>query len=501
MVKDSEIISANPWWRGAGRIDDDPEIRAWRGSKLRIVPRIMYVIEYDFDEGNTVVYTLRGTRQIGKTTLIKLQIKRFLENGTPPWNIFYYSFDLCTAPRELADVVEAYRRMTRGLRDGGRCYLFLDEVSTISNWQRGVKWLVDGNKVPNSTIMATGSDAIDLRKSIERLPGRRGSTEDSYDKILPPLKFSEFAGALDGDVGDLIKTGGLLKSRSRLEIFGKLASGEIDRSLEQARMYQDVLDDLLRRYMYGGGIPSVMNSQASAFPIPEDMYKTYMDSITGEWSRLGRNQDLLKRLGREIVKSHGSQASWNNMARNADISSHKTVQDSVQTLSDLFILLTVHRYNPSEKGPMFRSNKKIYFADPFFLHLFNGWTRSAGYFDASLEYMDRDDNVGSLVEGIVANHLVRLAFNAAPNKQNFDYRYRLFYYAEDGREADFVYYDGGGIEVPIEVKYRNRVARDLAGMYRILNRTRGSGIVVSKDRLDSGPEYVTVPASVFLLLA
>ena len=500
MVKDSEIIRANPWWRGANRIDDDPEIAAWKRSKLQIEPRMMHKIVYDFEPANIVVYTLRGTRQIGKTTLIKLQIQKSLGKGMPPWNIFYYSFDLCRTPRELVDVVESYIRLTQGMWDGGRRYIFLDEVSTIPNWQKGIKWLVDGDRIANSTVLATGSDAIDLRRSIERLPGRRGDTSGTYDKILLPLKFSEYASALDSEVKNVVESN-LLRSEDRFSIFSKLANGEVDQVIERIHMHQNALDDLLYKYMYSGGIPFVVNSQASVWPIQESVYSRYMDSIMGEWSRLGRSKDLLKRLGREIVKSHGSLASWNNMAKNADLGTHKTAQDSVQTLSDLFVLLTIYGYDARSKSPAFRRNKKIYFVDPFLLHLFNGWTKSENYFDASSEYLSSSENRGALVESIVGNHLARLAFNASSGKQNFDHHYRIFYYVEDGKEVDFVYYDGNKMVVPIEVKYRNTAKRDLAGMYKLLNKTSGNGLVISKDHLGAYSEYVMIPASIFLLLA
>ena len=500
MVKDSDIIRDNPWWRGPDLIDHDPEITAWMGSKLQIVPRIMHKITYDFEPDNTVVYTLRGTRQIGKTTLIKLQIREFLKKGTSPWNIFYYSFDLCKTPRELVDVVESYNRLTRRMWDKGRRYIFLDEVSTIPNWQKGIKWLSDRNRIANSTVMATGSDAIDLRRSIERLPGRRGSTTESYDKILLPLKFAEYASAMDSEIRTVVDSG-LLRSKDRLAAFGKLANGEVDRVMDRAHMHQHTLDDLLSKYMCSGGIPFVVNAQASTWPILENVYSTYMDSIMGEWSRLGRDNNLLKRIGREVVKSHGSRVSWNSMAKNVDVGSPKTIQDSVQTLSSLFVLLTIYGYNMDSRSPMFRRNKKVYFADPFFFHTFNGWTASRDYFDASSEYLDSSKNRGVLIEGVVANHLARLAFNASPSKQNFDHHYRIFYHMENSHEVDFVYDDGGKMVVPIEVKYRNRPGRDLAGMYKVLNRTRNKGLVISKDRLDVSSEYVVVPASLFLLLA
>lgn len=500
MVEDGDIVRSNLWWKGLDRIDHDPEIVVWMKSKLRIVPRIMHKITYDFEPDNTLVYTLRGTRQIGKTTLLKLQIREFLKKGISPWNIFYYSFDLCKTPRELVDVIESCNRLTRNLRDEGRRYIFLDEVSTIPNWQKGIKWLIDRNMIANSTVVATGSDAIDLQRSIEYLPGRRGSTTEPYDKILLPLKFAEYVSASDSEMKTIVDSD-LLRSKDRFAMFGRLANGEVDRVIERIHMHQHTLDDFLSKYMYSGGIPFVVNAQASAWPIREDVYNTYMDGIKGEWSRFGRDSNLLKRIGREIVKSHGSLASWNNIAKNADIGSHKTAQDTVQVLSNLFVLLTIYAYNMDTRRPMFRRNKKIYFVDPFFFHMFNGWTASKNYFDASSECMNSNENKSVLIESIVANHLTRLAFNASSNKQNFDYHYRIFYHLENGGEVDFVYDDGDKMIVPIEVKYRNMPKRKLSGMYKVLNRTRGKGIVISKDRLDVSSDHVTIPASLFLLLA
>lgn len=499
MIKDSNIMRDNPWWKDSSRIDHDPEITAWMRTKLQIVPQMMHKITYDFEPENTVVYTLRGTRQIGKTTLIKLQIREFLKKGTSPWNIFYYSFDLCTTPQELVDAIESYSQLTRNMWDNKRHYIFLDEVTTIPNWQKAIKWLMDKRLIPNSTVMATGSDAIDLQRSIERLPGRRGSITESYDKALLPLQFAEYASVMDSEIRKIMNLY-FPKFKDRLTTFNKLVNGEIDHTLERIHMYQHTLDDLLSKYMYSGGIPFVVNAQASAVPIRESVYSTYMDGIIGEWSRLGRDSNLLKRIGKEIVKSQGSHASWNNMAKSADVGSPKTVQDSVQTLSNLFVLLTIYGYNMDTKNPMFGRNKKIYFIDPFFFHMFNGWSASKDYFDVSSEYLDSSKGKSVLIEGIIANHLTRFAFNASSSKQNFDYHYKVFYHVENGHEVDFVY-DNGKIVVPIEVKYRNKPGRDLAGMYKVLSKTHGTGMVISKNRLEVFSEYVMIPASLFLLLA
>ena len=174
---------------------------------------------YDFKPENTVVYTLRGPRQVGKTTLVKLQIMDFLLGGTHPWNILYYSLDLANTQQDVADLIETYLKISVRQRGERRSYLFLDEASSVSDWQKGIKWLVDNDKLKNSTIMATGSQAINLKNASERLPGRKGTINDSYDKILLPMKFAEYASLLNNDLKKLVTENNLLSFRNREEIF------------------------------------------------------------------------------------------------------------------------------------------------------------------------------------------------------------------------------------------------------------------------------------------
>ena len=54
-----QMLRQNPWWRDTGSINADKKILAWKDS-LRYEPRIMYKVEYDFDDDRSVVYTLRG---------------------------------------------------------------------------------------------------------------------------------------------------------------------------------------------------------------------------------------------------------------------------------------------------------------------------------------------------------------------------------------------------------------------------------------------------------
>ena len=147
MVKERDIRDVNPWWIHPKSIDKDKHIQSWNETQLKHTPRLMYKLIGSFRTVDTVVYTLRGLRQVGKTTLIKLKIKEFIEKGTAAWNILYYSFDLQEKPRDVVDVIQKYMKITSRSRENKRCYIFLDEITSIPNWQKGIKVLIDSDEI------------------------------------------------------------------------------------------------------------------------------------------------------------------------------------------------------------------------------------------------------------------------------------------------------------------------------------------------------------------
>ena len=504
MIKESDVLDLNPWWKDSNKIYDDKKIREWEESAIKFIPRLKYMIKYDFLPDNTVVYTMRGPRQVGKTTLVKLQIKDFLENGVSPWNILYYSLDLASTRQDVVDVIQTYMRMSSRQRGDRRSYLFLDEVSSVDDWQKGIKWLVDGDKLRNCTVMATGSQAINLKNATERLPNRKGTIQDSYDKILLPMKFVEYASLLNEDVGRLVLELQLLDNDQRRDIFLKLLRQEIDGKIDKIAAYQNELNELLYGYMLTGGTPQVINEKITTGIISESVYTNYLDGITGSWGELGKNEVLLRQFGGAVIKSYGSHISWNNLSKESALGSPNTATDYALTLHDLFVLSIIHHYGTDNKTPMIQKDKKVYFHDPFFLHIFHGWINPKSNFKVSLQYVEDEENQSKIVEGIVADHLIRLSFALSSKKQTFNYFNHVFYWKDDkNREVDFVLYDGDSIEVPIEVKFRNKINhKELAGLVSFLSKTGkgGGGIVLSKSTFDVKDDYVVIPASIFLLL-
>jgi len=126
------IPKHNPWWRDPSEIFNDEKIKEFEAATIQWRPRIKYYIKFDKDK----IYTLRGPRQVGKTTLIKLLIKNLLTEGKDSKSIFYYSCDLVASEKELFEVINEYLDWARTFRLD-RKYIFLDEISSVKNWEKG----------------------------------------------------------------------------------------------------------------------------------------------------------------------------------------------------------------------------------------------------------------------------------------------------------------------------------------------------------------------------
>jgi len=233
-----ELLLQNPWWDNKNRIEDDVNIKKLKNRRYVYEPRLFKPSDLPKD----AVYTLRGARQVGKTTLVKLIIKELLSGGVRPRNIFYYSMDLVKDDKELFGIFMTWYRTTDN--DEGRKYILFDEATYVSDWEKAVKHIVDTLGLDNKTFILTGSSAIDLRKGSERLPGRRGVSNP--DRLLLPLSFREFC-----------RLTGLNIS---LEDEGSIEPGSINKNIDELRIYNDELDLYLERYLACGGFLESINS-------------------------------------------------------------------------------------------------------------------------------------------------------------------------------------------------------------------------------------------------
>ncbi|MBI3639698.1 MAG: ATP-binding protein [Thaumarchaeota archaeon] len=495
----ADLLEYNPWWKNEDAIDDDPQIQKWDKSILKWNPRLRQTFQPD-----DLIYSLRGPRQVGKTTLIKLEIRDFLKHKIPKWNIMYYSFEIENSARDVINVINEYLDRTKKLRrKSSRCFIFLDEISNVNNWQHGIKKLVDMGKLKNCTIIATGSHSIDLKHATERLPGRRGNAvKEPLDKIMPPMKFSEYVYSIDEDIRKAVDENYLRSSIKRTTIINQLLKGKIDKQLDEMWSYQKELDAQLSNYMTTGGIPLAIDEFLKTGTIQEGTYNIYLQAMIGDLKRAKKDDSYMDQLMPNIIKNIGNPVSWQNLKDNTDIGSHHTVEEYVKILADMFTLSFFYRYNTVEKRPKFDSHKKIYFHDMFFLHAINGRITQKEPFKLSLSLLKNNEMQSHLVENILSDHLIRLAFNRSPTKMTFDYHNSVFYWrGKDDREVDFVIKEEDSA-IPIELKYQNKINRE--DYYGLIDFKKASGekeaLLITKDDLSVGTEATNIPLSLFLLL-
>ncbi|MEA1971579.1 MAG: AAA family ATPase, partial [Thermodesulfobacteriota bacterium] len=182
----------NPWWFREELILDDEKIADYERESYRYIPPVMF----EYPEDTDAILTLRGPRQIGKSTSMKLLIRRLLlELRIPRKYVFYFSLDRIEDFNQLYELIDCY---LQNLRPGNpqRLYIFLDEISFVRNWQRGIKALADEGKLKNVTLLLTGSNLLDIRKGAERMPGRRGKVS-KIDFEQLPMTFVEFISLIE----------------------------------------------------------------------------------------------------------------------------------------------------------------------------------------------------------------------------------------------------------------------------------------------------------------
>lgn len=361
MFKDSNMLALqNPWWKDASLISRDQHILEIENKPYRHEPSLLGQIIL----GRGDIHTIRGPRQAGKTTLLKLIIKRLIDGGVSPNSIIYLSCESFDSRRELQDI------LTENLkgRQGEHLYLFLDEISFVSSWQRAILALSNMGMLGNATVILTGSNARDLKESGERLPGRRGKGRDHR---LYPLSIPEIG---------------------RLRCFQGMSPHEI----------MDV-------YMQTGGFLRAIADFVTQGGVTDLTYETYRNWISGDAQRYDLRQETLKQILARIAETMSSRVTWPVLIENSTVKSHETALQYVEHLEDAFLCTIHYCYNEKTKGPSFQKARKIYFIDPLIFAASATWRDGIpNIFEWMKMKLREPDFRGKLFEGVVINHAARM---------------------------------------------------------------------------------------------
>jgi len=139
------------------------------------------------------VFTLRGLRQSGKTTLAKRLIAERVAAGHARRTCFLSLQTIETAD-ELREAIELVLRLWP---DAPGDWLFvLDELTFVHDWARPIVYLREHDRAfRGATVLLTGSSAYDLAASADLLHGRRGRWHRPLDRLHMPMSFRDYATA------------------------------------------------------------------------------------------------------------------------------------------------------------------------------------------------------------------------------------------------------------------------------------------------------------------
>lgn len=460
---DELIRELNPWWGGPEGLEKDAHLarlaRApfqWDPPALRSLP---------LDPGS--LHTLRGPRQVGKTTTVKRLIRELVERGEP--RVLYFSFDLQREHDAIRDVVTRAKELHPD--PGGPWYLFLDEITSIPDWQLGIKYLWDLGTTRDDLVVCTGSSA--RKMGTEQLPGRRGN---GRDLIHLPMSFRAFAEAVAGITlpAETVAVADWLTPRG-------------ERLAKQLNLKAAALSDAVARYIDVGGFPAAVSDAMNTGSATSATIRMLWDMIAGDIQAAGHDKHAALRLIERVGVGLGSPLAWDALRRDMDVGSHNTAKAYTHLLSEAFILLTVFFWG---QGGGFEPDRqrKLYFLDPLLARLAPTLVPGA-----------RRPNEDGLVENVVATALYASAADrltlADPLPGAIGY-----WKSADGRETDFVVpspqVGAPGARVPVEVKGDS--ARNISAARLSMRRTYGRGIVVTRTVFDWQPDVPAIPLPVFL---
>ncbi|MGC9105606.1 MAG: ATP-binding protein [Thermoprotei archaeon] len=335
--------NVNPWWYSERW--KDRHLAEWESQKVRWRPSWIDEVSLEPFSLNFVY----GPRQTGKTTGLKILIKELIERGRDPQSIFYLDLDYVASFREFREILEDYVREKRKRGLNG-AVLILDEVTSVRDWWKIVKFYVDQGELLKDVVIVSGSSSLGVVKAVERFPGRTGKGKEV---LVLPLSFPEYVRVKNHEPGEALGDPHLIFA-------------------------------LFEEYKARGGFPKSINGHPDA---EEAVVKGLASEVYKAGKSLRHVQDVLG----SVMDKIPSPFSYNAIASDVGVS-HLTVQEYLEFLEDVFVLKLA--FLKAGNVVQTRREKKAFFRDPFLYRALASW-------------LNREVNEDALLEHVVQEHLYR----------------------------------------------------------------------------------------------
>jgi predicted AAA+ superfamily ATPase len=472
------LLDENPWWAGKGVPEN------WTKPYPR---RDFFPLQRRLADPE--ILAVYGPRQVGKTTLLFQLIESLLrDQGVDPRRILYHSLDhpgLGEVDEDaISAVLETFARVTLKKplpKNKETLYVFLDEVARVQSWSRTLKGWYD-LKYRIKFVISDSSHSLLHEGASRDLVGRL------FPQTVLPMKYLDVVGFRSNDRE--ISKSGLDWRRSVVEAIqtgqpATLAKAFKRIAVELAPRRRELLIELDRYLLVDGypGIAFIDDYREAAARLRAYVDMTFYKDLIRVF-RI-RNPKGLEDLAALIAAETSQRLNYQGLAANLKIK-HETLKDYLEHLESIFLIARSEFYSKS-RAKRLRRDKKVY--------LRNAGLRNAIASELSSELLADPSRLGPLVETVVADHAIRLAFHAGKGPS-------IAYWQDDrGHEVDIV------VETPkralgIEVKYRHSArGDDVTGLRSFLVEfPRSMGLVVTRDRLELKAGVVFVPLYLFLAI-
>ncbi len=347
------------------------------------------------------VLILLGSRQVGKTTLVKKIFSKanyFLVDNEP-----------------IKKILETYDIETyKTLINNNFKEIIIDEIHLLDNPGRAIKIIYD--QIVNIKIIITGSSSFHIKnKTGESLAGRK------IDYNIYPLTFSEY----------LNQKG--IEKKLNFNIFEKII--EDKKYNPKDLLYRFDIKNILNNILIFGQYPHLIKN-----PNDEKYLLNFVDSlIFKDILELNLIED--KKLAKDLLKllafQIGNLINYSELARSLR-ADQRTIKRYIEIFEQSFILFRLYPYSKNKRDEISKATK-IFFYDT--------GVRNALIEDFS-DLNSRTDK-GALFENFVTSELI---------KQNsyLDKNFKFYYWrTKQGSEMDVVL-DGGKELIGVEIKYKRK---------------------------------------------
>ena len=327
------LSAENPWWREPHGIPSLYQRWAPRPYRELFLPLVR-------NRRVRRAVVLMGPRRVGKTVLIHHSIERLLTQVAPR-RICYASVDnpvYVGAPLER--FLDLYREAAGIDLQAEPCFVFLDEVQYLKDWEVHLKVLVDS--YPQVKFVVSGSAAAALRRqSTESGAGR------FTDFLLPPLTFHEYLALLGEE--DLIAT-------AREALAGEpLAEEEIDELNERFVHYLN----------YGGYPEAALSAEIQRDPgrfVKSDIIDKVLLRDLPSLYGISDIQEL-NALFTALAYNTAQEVSLEELAQSSGVTK-PTIKRYIEYLEAAFLLRVVHRIDRSARTFERARHFKVYLTNP-----------------------------------------------------------------------------------------------------------------------------------------